>query len=93
MMKSWKNWLYMCAALGMLLYAVPRLSMGGGLTAESVFGVVWIGFALLVIAAHFHKLLGVDAETADRLRQVKRMRMYRAQMKLSPRSSRYGRMS
>ncbi|MNI88834.1 hypothetical protein D3C73_1461660 [compost metagenome] len=92
-MKSWKNLLYMCVALGMLIYAVPRLSMGGGLTVETVFGAVWICFALLIVAAHFHELLGVDKETKERMRQVKRMKRYRMQEKLLPRGARYGRQS
>lgn len=89
-MKSWKNILYMSIALGMLLYAVPQLAMGGGFTAETVFGVVWMCFALLVVAAHLHDLLGVDAETKERIRQVKRMKKYRMQEKMLPRQARYG---
>jgi succinate-acetate transporter protein len=90
-MKSWKNLLYMCVALGMLIYAVPRLSMGGGFTAETAFGVVWICFALLIVAAHFHQLLGVDKESRERMRQVKRMKQYRMQQKVYSRTARYGR--
>jgi hypothetical protein len=89
--KSWKNTVYLCAALGMLLYAVPRIAMGGGFTAETVFGAAWICFALLIIAAHVHELLGVDAETRERVRQVKRLKQYRMQQRLLPRGTRYGR--
>lgn len=73
-MKGWKHLLYLGAAIGMLAYAVPKLSIGNGLTPESIFGAVWICFALLIIAANLHELLGVDAETKERLRHVKRMR-------------------
>lgn len=90
-MKNGKNLVYLCGALGMLLYAVPRIAMGGGFTAQTVFGVVWICFALLIIAGHVHELLGVDAETRERVRQVKRLKQYGMQQKLLPRSARYGR--
>lgn len=78
-MKAWKHILYLCVALGMLVYAAPQLSVGQGFNGASLFGVVWICFALLVIAAQLHELLGVDGEKRERLRQVKRMRHYRLQ--------------
>lgn len=76
-MNKWKSLLYMCAAAAMLVYAVPRLSLGGGLASETVFGVVWLCFALLVLCANLYQVLGVDAEKKERMRQVKRMRMFR----------------
>lgn len=81
--------MYLSIAAGMLLYAVPRLPVGNGLEAGSVFGIVWICFALLVIAAQLHELLGVDAEQRERLRQVKRMKQYRMQWKAERAAVRY----
>jgi hypothetical protein len=61
-MKGLKNVIYMSLALGMLFYSVPRLDFNEGLTVSTIFGIVWISMALLVIAAHLHAILGVDEE-------------------------------
>lgn len=90
-MKIWKHLIYMSLAMGMLAYAVPRLGIGGGLTAESVFGALWICFSLLVIAANLHTVLGVDAETRERLHRVKRMRRFQSERKIHSRTARLGR--
>lgn len=88
-MQLWKHLTYLCIAGGMLLYAVPRLSVGEGLGAGPLFGTVWLCFALLIIAAQLHELLGVDARKRERLRQVKRMKQYRLQRKTESIVSRY----
>jgi len=75
--KEFKSVAYMSLALGMLIYAVPRLEIGHGWTMPTIFGIVWIGFALLVVAAHLHRILGVDEETKqemNRLRKYSRLR-------------------
>ncbi|MDF2669838.1 MAG: hypothetical protein K0R67_2144 [Paenibacillus sp.] len=72
-MKTWKNVIYLSLALGMLIYAVPRIAIGGGLTLPTIFGVVWILFALTVIAAHLHRIIGVDEAKEEELRQVRRL--------------------
>jgi hypothetical protein len=72
---------YLAAALGMLLYAVPRLEIGGGWTMATSFSIVWIGFSLLIIASQLHFILGVDKETKqelDRIKRVKRLRLEQA---------------
>jgi hypothetical protein len=68
--KTWKNVLYLSLALGMLIFAVPRLEIGGGLSMPTVFGILWIAFALTVIAAHLHRIIGVDEAKDTELRQV-----------------------
>lgn len=73
-MRDFKRLLYLASALGMLLYAVPRLEMGGGWSAQAVFSVVWIGFALLLIAAQLHFILGVDEEMKKELKRIKQVR-------------------
>lgn len=70
-MKEWKSVAYMSLALGMLIYAVPRLEIGQGVTLPTVFGIVWIGFALLVVAAHLHRILGVDEETKQEMARIR----------------------
>ncbi|CAG7631088.1 hypothetical protein ACFQI7_17145 [Paenibacillus allorhizosphaerae] len=75
-MKGKKNLVYMAIALGMILYAVPRIDLSGGLTLPTVFGLAWIAFALLVVAAHLHELLGVEQETKRELVKIKRMKRW-----------------
>ncbi|MEF3307592.1 MULTISPECIES: hypothetical protein [Paenibacillus] len=79
-MKEWKSVIYMSLALGMLIYAVPRLDIGGGFTLPTVFGIVWIGFALMIVAAHLHRILGVDEETKHELARVRNHSRRRRQM-------------
>jgi hypothetical protein len=90
-MKIWKHLVYTGLALGMLAFAVPKLAIGGGLTAESIFGAVWICFALLIVAANLHTVLGVDTETRERMRHVKRMRSFQSERKIYSRASKLGR--
>lgn len=71
-MKGWKHVVYMSLTLGMLIYALPRLDIGHGATLPAIFGIVWICFALLVVAAHLHRILGVDEETEKELARVRR---------------------
>lgn len=77
-----KTMVYVSLAAGMLLYAVPRLEIGHGWTWPTVFAVVWIGFALLVIASHLHLWLGVDEAEARRLKRIERMRKYRMRQRI-----------
>jgi hypothetical protein len=53
---------YLTCTLGMLLFALPRLEVGNGWTLPTIFGVIWIGLALLIIAAHLRVVLRVDNE-------------------------------
>lgn len=78
-MKTWKNVIYLSLALGMLIYAIPRLSIGGSLTLPTVFGILWIVFALVVVAAHLHRIIGVDEVQEKELRQVRQVARVRRQ--------------
>jgi hypothetical protein len=71
---SIRSILYVGIALGMLFYAVPRLSIGQGWTWPTLFSVAWILFALFVIAAHLHAILRVDAAAERKLRLVRMAR-------------------
>lgn len=71
-MNKTKNVVYLCIAVAMLIFAVPHLTVGLGVTMPTVFSVVWIGFALLSIAANLHFILSVDEETRNELRRIKR---------------------
>jgi hypothetical protein len=71
--KEWKSVAYMSIALGMLIYAVPRLDLGHGFILPTIFGIVWLGFALLIVSAHLHRILGVDEETKQELNRVRKI--------------------
>ncbi|PZE21460.1 hypothetical protein [Paenibacillus xerothermodurans] len=81
-MKGTKHIIYMGLALGMLFYAVPRLDMSGGFTLPAVFGIVWIAFALMNIAAHLHEILGVEEETKREMAKVKKMKKWQFEQML-----------
>jgi hypothetical protein len=72
--KTTKHILYLSVALGMLIYAVPRLSIGEGWTLPTAFGIAWLLFALAIVASHLHAILRVDEETAAQLDRVKKHR-------------------
>ncbi len=72
--KTTKHILYMSVALGMLIYAVPRLSIGEGWTLPTVFAVAWLLFALAIVASHLHAILRVDEAMDAQLDRVKRHR-------------------
>jgi hypothetical protein len=73
-MNAWKNVIYLSAALGMLIYAVPRLYVGEGWTMPTVFSIAWIAFALIIVAAHLHAILRVDEEMDAQLQRLKKYR-------------------
>lgn len=85
-MKGSKHVIYLSLALGMLIYAVPQLHFGGGLTLPFVFAAVWICFAVLVIAANLRLIMGVDEETQAELAKIKKMKGWQLQQKLLGRS-------
>ena len=72
--KGWKNVAYMAIALGMVIVAVTQLEKNLMSTMATVFTLVWLAFALLVIAANLHDILGVDEETRRELARIRRMK-------------------
>ncbi|MFH5185666.1 hypothetical protein ACHHV8_25140 [Paenibacillus sp. TAB 01] len=75
-MKEMKPIIYMGLTLGMMFYAVPRLNILGESKLATLFGVGWIFFALVIIAAHLHELLGVEEEAKKQIAKVRRMRRW-----------------
>lgn len=71
-MRGGKNVLYLVLSMGMLIYAMPRLEVGQGLTPATLFSVAWIAMALLIIAAHLRAALAVDEEGQQRPHMVER---------------------
>ncbi|WP_223068511.1 hypothetical protein [Paenibacillus caui] len=78
-----KHVLYMLTALGMLLYALPMISFDSGRGWVTLFGALWALFAFLVVGAHLHFLLGVDAEKKKQLERVRKAKLREWQMKWS----------
>lgn len=74
MNRTTKHIVYLAAALGMMIYAVPRLSIGEGWTMPTLFSIAWLLFALAIVASHLYSILRVDEETEERLTQVRKHR-------------------
>lgn len=85
-MKGFHHWVYIVLAVGTLIFAVPQLEVGGGFAVESLFAVIWLCFALLVIAAQLYEILGVKEETRRRLSRIKRMKRWQTEQKLLQRA-------
>ncbi|MFE5318806.1 hypothetical protein ACFQ88_08860 [Paenibacillus sp. NPDC056579] len=75
-MKGMKHVIYLGLALAMLFYAVPRLDLHAESMLQTVFGIVWIVFSLVVIAAHLHELIGVDEESKQEMAKIKKMKKW-----------------
>lgn len=69
---KWKHVVYLILALAMLVNALPLISFEPGAGWISLFGVVWAGFAFLVIGAHLHFILGVNEEKQRELDKIRR---------------------
>lgn len=76
-----KHTLYLLIALGMLIYALPSISFADGFSWVSMFGAVWAGFALLVIASHMYILIGVDEAKEKQLEAIRKQKMRQWQLK------------
>ncbi|XEC96455.1 hypothetical protein AB6A23_07900 [Paenibacillus tarimensis] len=80
--------LYASLAVTMIVVAIPRLDFGQGWTPAALFGAVWIIFALLVVAANLHALLGVDEQMQRELGRIRRAKRLMWQHKLQQRNNR-----
>ncbi|HEY4389983.1 MAG TPA: hypothetical protein VGN02_01395 [Paenibacillus sp.] len=72
---KWKHAMYLILALAMLVYAIPLIKFQPGGDLVSWFGIVWAAFALLVIGAHLHFLLGVNEEKQRALDAARRAKL------------------
>ena len=73
--------LYLLIALAMLAYALPRLELSPPWNLMSVFGLVWILFALIIITAHVNALVMNDAKRKE-LARIKRAKALLWEQKL-----------
>ncbi|NWL88456.1 hypothetical protein DMN77_12755 [Paenibacillus sp. 79R4] len=72
---KWKHAVYLILALAMLVYAIPLIKFQPGGDFVSWFGIVWAAFALLIIGAHLHFLLGVNEEKQRALDAARRAKL------------------
>lgn len=68
--------------LGMMIYAVPQLRIGEGFTLPSIFAVLWLLFALILVAAHLYDVIGVDQAAREEERKTGRMRRWQMEERL-----------
>ncbi|OAB32000.1 hypothetical protein PMSD_17785 [Paenibacillus macquariensis subsp. defensor] len=85
---KFKHFMFMLLALAMLIYAIPSISFKSGNGWITLFSVVWVAFSFLVIAAHWHVILGVDEEKKKALERVRQHKLEQWQLKLSEESER-----
>jgi len=78
---KWKHAVYLILALAMLVYAIPLIKFQPGGDFVSWFGMIWSAFALLVIGAHLHFLLGVNEEKQRALDAARRAKLSEWQSK------------
>lgn len=78
--------LYLLIALAMLVYALPRLDLNAPWDWSSVFGMLWLGFALVIIAAHVNVIL-LTEERRKELARIKRAKANLWERRLVERAS------
>lgn len=78
-------------SLAVLFYAVPKLQIQWDGTLSSVFAFVWLGFAMLVVAANWRATLGIDKEEANQLERIKRLKRWQREEWIHGRRSDYPR--
>jgi len=82
--------LYLLIALAMLVYAVPRLELSAPWSLMSVFGLVWILFALIIVTAHVNALVMNDEKRRE-LARLKKAKALLWEQKLLQKTSRRAR--
>lgn len=73
--------LYLLIAIAMLVYAFPRLELSAPWSLMSVFGLVWIVFASIIIISHVNALVMND-EKRKELARIKRAKALLWEQKL-----------
>ncbi|WP_419872121.1 hypothetical protein [Candidatus Pristimantibacillus sp. PTI5] len=73
--------LYLLIALAMLVYALPRLELSAPWSLMSVFGLVWLLFASLIVIANVNALV-MSEEKRKELARIKRAKAQLWEQKL-----------
>lgn len=81
-MKGTRSIVSLSLILGMLVYALPHLHIGGGFTLPTVFAVLWLLFALILVAAHLYDVIGVDEAGREEMRRIGRMGKWQTEQRL-----------
>ncbi|WP_314586932.1 hypothetical protein [Paenibacillus terrigena] len=85
-MRTWKiakSVIYLGVALGMLLFAWPKLHLLLSWSAGTVFVYVWLLFAFLIILSQLHYLLLTSEQQEEKIQRLRRYRRLQWQQKLS----------
>jgi hypothetical protein len=69
-------------ALTTLFYAVPRLPMHNADPLAKGFAIVWLSFALVVVASQLYQWIGVDREAEEAYRRVQRIKRWKMQQQV-----------
>ncbi|EFM10218.1 conserved hypothetical protein [Paenibacillus curdlanolyticus YK9] len=90
---KFRHVLYLAIAVSMVLYALPRIGIKEQWTFGTLFGVVWLVFALFVISAQLYTIFGVDEEKKRQLALIKREKSLRWEERLQrvPTAAKYRR--
>ncbi|WP_138752471.1 hypothetical protein [Paenibacillus sinopodophylli] len=78
--------LYLIVALAMLVYAFPRLELTAPWSLMSVFGLVWLVFASLIVIANVNALL-MGEEKRKELARIKKAKALLWEQKLLQKAS------
>lgn len=73
--------LYLLIALAMLVYALPRLELNAPWSLMSLFGLVWLLFASLIVIANVNALV-MSEEKRKELARIKRAKAQLWEQKL-----------
>lgn len=68
--------LYLLIAIAMLVYALPRLELSAPWSLMSVFGLVWLAFASLIVIANVNVLIMSE----EKRRELARIKKAKAQL-------------
>ncbi|MWC26976.1 hypothetical protein [Paenibacillus sp. MMS18-CY102] len=79
---KFRHVVYLAVAVSMVLYALPRIGFQERWTFGTLFGVVWLVFALFVISAQLYTIFGVDEEKKRQLALIKREKSLRWEQRL-----------
>lgn len=63
-------------SLAVLFYAIPRLPLTWEVSAPSLFAFSWLSLALLVVAANWRSVLGIDREEAKQLERIRNLKAW-----------------
>lgn len=78
-------------SLAVLIYAMPRLSIQWEGTLSSWFAFIWLGFAVLVVAANLRFALGVDRAEAKQMERIERLKRWQREEWIRGSKERYPR--